>query len=120
MRYKLRRVEGEPVPLSVLTEMEQHPAEPWKVRDRMLNEMGWCVAGTDWAEWTAAALNRLFQEQGATGKAGRITAATVRHRGKKTMKKPKALRRWGRYQGAQPWGAGRIDEEVPQDHRHEH
>ena len=83
MRYKLRRVEGEPVPLSVLTEMEQHPAEPWKVRDRKSNEMGWCVAGMAWAEWTAAALNRLFQEQGATGKAGRITAATVRHRGKK-------------------------------------
>jgi hypothetical protein len=35
----------------------------------------WCA----WAEWKAAALNRLFQEQGATGKPGRITAATVRH-----------------------------------------
>lgn len=40
MRYKVRRVEGEPVPLSVLAEMKRHPEEPWKVRDRMLNEMG--------------------------------------------------------------------------------
>jgi hypothetical protein len=29
--------------------------------------------------WKAAALNRLFREQGATGKPGRITAATARH-----------------------------------------
>lgn len=35
MRYKLRRVAGEPVPMSVLAEMKQHPADPWKVRDRM-------------------------------------------------------------------------------------
>jgi hypothetical protein len=41
MRYKLRRVEGEPVPMKVLNEMERHPADPWKTRDRMLNEMGW-------------------------------------------------------------------------------
>ena len=32
-----------------------------------------------WCEWKAAALNRLFQEQGVTGRPGRITAATVRH-----------------------------------------
>jgi hypothetical protein len=36
MRYKLRRVEGEPVPMNVLTEMEPHPEEPWAVRDRIL------------------------------------------------------------------------------------
>jgi hypothetical protein len=45
-RYKARRVEGEPVPMNVLAAMEQHPAEPWKVRDRMLNQMGWCGKGT--------------------------------------------------------------------------
>jgi hypothetical protein len=33
----------------------------------------------DWCEWKAAALNRLFQEQGTSGQPGRITAATVRH-----------------------------------------
>jgi hypothetical protein len=42
MLYKLRRVDGEPVPMNVLAEMERHPSEPWKVRDRILNEMGWC------------------------------------------------------------------------------
>jgi hypothetical protein len=34
--------------------------------------------GVSWAEWKAAALNRLFLEQGVTGKPGRFTAATVR------------------------------------------
>ena len=72
-------MEGEPVPMNVLAEMERQPAEPWKVRDRMLNEMGWSPKGIPWAEWKAAALNRLFQEQGATEKRGRITAATVPH-----------------------------------------
>ena len=28
----------------------------------------------DWCEWKAAALNRLFQEQGTSGEPGRITA----------------------------------------------
>jgi hypothetical protein len=84
MRFKVRRVEGEPVPTNVLAEMERQPAEPWKVRDRMLKEMGWRPKGIPWAEWKAAALNRLFQEQGATGKAGRITAETVRQWERKT------------------------------------
>jgi hypothetical protein len=79
VRYKVRRVEGEPVPMNVLAEMERHPVEPWKVRDRMLNEMRWHSKGIPWADWKAAALNRLFQEQGATGKTGRISAATVHH-----------------------------------------
>ncbi len=32
-----------------------------------------------WAEWKAAALNRLFLEQGTSGQPGRITAETVLH-----------------------------------------
>jgi hypothetical protein len=48
-RFKARRVDGEPVPMNVLAAMEQHAAEPWKVRDRMLSEMGWCSKGVDWA-----------------------------------------------------------------------
>ena len=32
LRYKLRRVEGEPVPVSGLAEMERHSAELWKAR----------------------------------------------------------------------------------------
>ena len=35
--------------------------------------------GVPWAEWKAAALNKLFKEQGVTGQPGRITAATVEH-----------------------------------------
>lgn len=91
VRYKLRHIPGEPVPLEVLAEMERlqanlmqaddrwegcgpTPAEyPWVARDRMLKQAVWC----SWAEWKAAALNRLFQEKGATGKPGRITAETV-------------------------------------------
>jgi hypothetical protein len=41
MRYKLRRVEGEPVPLSVLRAMESCPTDPWAIRDRMLLELKW-------------------------------------------------------------------------------
>lgn len=77
MRFKLRRVPGEPVPASVLAAMEQCPTEPWVIRDKMLAEMGW--GPQPWAEGKAAALNRLFLEQGVTGKRGRIKAATVRH-----------------------------------------
>ena len=67
--------------MNVLAEMERHPDEPWKVRDRMLQEMGWCSKASSWADWKAAALNRLFLEQGVTGRSGRITAATVLHHG---------------------------------------
>jgi hypothetical protein len=35
--------------------------------------------GVSWEEWKARALNRLFKEQGATGRPGRITASTVAH-----------------------------------------
>ena len=65
--------------MNVLIEMEQQLEEPWKIRDRMLQEMGWCSKGSSWAEWQAARLNRLFLEQGVIGRPGRITAATVRH-----------------------------------------
>jgi hypothetical protein len=51
MQCKLRWVEGEPVPMSVLAEMERRPAEPWKVRDWALKEMGWRLKGPAWAEW---------------------------------------------------------------------
>ena len=79
MQYKLRRVNGEPVPMSMLVEMEQQAGEPWKVRDGLPNEMGWRSKGVPWAQWKAAMLNRLFLEQGTSGQPGRITAATVRH-----------------------------------------
>jgi hypothetical protein len=77
-RYKLRRVEGEPVPISVLVEMERQPAAPWQVQDQMLKEMGWCSKGIPWVEWRAEALNKLFRELSVTGQQGRITAAVQR------------------------------------------
>jgi hypothetical protein len=79
MRYKSRSMEGEPVPMNVLRAMEANPAEPWVIRDRMLDEMGWCSKGKPCAEWKAEELNRLFQEQGVAGEPGRIKAGTVRH-----------------------------------------
>jgi pyruvate/2-oxoglutarate dehydrogenase complex dihydrolipoamide acyltransferase (E2) component len=33
---------------------------------------------TPWAEWKAAQLNQVFEQQGVTGRPGRITADTVR------------------------------------------
>ena len=77
-KYKERRAAGEPVPLDVLHAMEQNPWTPWETRDRMLSEMGWSPDGIPWAEWKAAALNRLSLEQGVTGKPSRIRAKTVR------------------------------------------
>jgi hypothetical protein len=68
LQYKIRKVEGEPVPMDVLAEMERYPAEPWNLRNRMLNTMGWCSKGIPWAEWKTAELNRLLQRQVATGK----------------------------------------------------
>jgi hypothetical protein len=79
MKFKLRRVQGEPVPTNVLSEMEKHPVEPWKVRDQMLEEMGWSPNGVPWAEWKAQSLNQLFKDQGVLGQPGRIKAATVQH-----------------------------------------
>lgn len=63
MRYKLRRVKGEPVPMNMLSEMERQPSDPWNVRDRMLKEMGW--------------------RSKRAGQPGRIRAATMQHGAKK-------------------------------------
>jgi hypothetical protein len=46
-----------------------------------LNDAGEDSKAIPWAEWKADTLNRLFQEQGLTGRTGRITAATIRRAG---------------------------------------
>jgi hypothetical protein len=97
MKYKLRQVEGEPVPMAVLAKMERSQANlmqcsshagggetitveyPWTARDRMLGKMEWRPTRIPWEAWKAVTLNRLFREQGVTGSPGRIKAATVRH-----------------------------------------
>jgi hypothetical protein len=43
---------------------------------RLISDVG---NGIAWAEWKAAALNRLCQEYGTTGSPSRITVDTVRH-----------------------------------------
>lgn len=71
MRFKLRRAEGEPVPMKVLAEMERHPADPWEVRDRKLKLMAWCPKGRPKPKIEAArAFNR---ELGTTGQAVKPT-----------------------------------------------
>lgn len=70
MRFKVRRADGEPVPMSVLAEMERNPSEPWSVRDRALKEMGWCLQGKPYETWKAEALTRMFREHNTRRRAG--------------------------------------------------
>jgi hypothetical protein len=60
-------------------EIEVAPESPQAAGEQLPSEMDWCLRGISWADWKAAALNRLFQQQGVTGEPGNITAATVRH-----------------------------------------
>jgi len=47
---------------------------PYKIRRVPERE-----TGMSWIEWTAGALNQLFQQQGRTGEPGRIMGATICH-----------------------------------------
>jgi hypothetical protein len=40
LRYKVRTMKGQPVPLEIVRAMERS-ATPWQVRDRMLAAIGW-------------------------------------------------------------------------------
>jgi hypothetical protein len=76
--------ETEPEPESANSGVPESAPVPATMEQRQTNPMGgWdpmdTLEGIPWAEWKAAALNRLFQEQGVTGQLGRITAETVRH-----------------------------------------
>ena len=49
LRYKTRRVAGEPVPANVLAGMERCIGEePWEVRDCLLTEVNWTPGGIQW------------------------------------------------------------------------
>jgi hypothetical protein len=65
-KLKTRRVEGEPVPLNVLAEMQRQQSKPWVVRDRMLKEIDWRPNGIPWREWEAAETRRIFRTQANT------------------------------------------------------
>ena len=58
-RYKLRHVDGDPVPLNVLRAMERCPDEPWKVRDELLLKMG-CPKASSWDAWIRRRNDRIF------------------------------------------------------------
>jgi hypothetical protein len=76
-----------PPPPSVLDALSRHKAEVvallrsgnngWAGEDYQALEAE--TKGMSWAEWKAAELNRLFEDQGVTGEPSRITAATVQH-----------------------------------------
>jgi hypothetical protein len=68
-----------PPALTVAPKEPVNAAQPTQPNaERVLSATG-SEREVPWAEIKAATLNRLFQEQGVTGKLGRITAATVRH-----------------------------------------
>jgi hypothetical protein len=64
--------------VDAISEAEASGGEPWVVRDQRMAEIHWYGS---WAEWKAAALNRLFDQQCATPgrRPANMTAATVRH-----------------------------------------
>jgi hypothetical protein len=59
-----KEFDGEPLPLEVVEAMYRHPAEPWKVRDQLLTEMGWHPGASE-AEWRGIAVNRALARAGA-------------------------------------------------------
>jgi hypothetical protein len=63
------RVTGEPPPEAETPNRTQVGVDSATAPERVMS----------WADWKAAALNRLFLEQGTGGQLGRITAETVRH-----------------------------------------
>jgi hypothetical protein len=51
LRYKSRRIAGEPLPLNVVAEMERCiDGEPWERRDVMLTEMNCRPEGIRWTQ----------------------------------------------------------------------
>jgi hypothetical protein len=78
-----RPAEQGPMPPAPLAAVHAYyPAASWaegRAQEPGASEGAEHEQGVSWAEWKAAALNRLFQELGVTGQPGRITDATVRH-----------------------------------------
>jgi hypothetical protein len=74
--YKVRKDDAKPIPLDVLQSMQAASEKPWEVRDRLLSDLTWYGS---YNEWKAAALNRLFEEQGALHQRANITAPTIAH-----------------------------------------
>lgn len=71
-----RKIEGPP-------KEPQEPCPPAPRSPSSINSAVDCSTVTErvmsWAEWKAAALNKLFLELGTAGQQGRITDDTIRH-----------------------------------------
>lgn len=89
-----------PPPPSVLDALSRNKAEIVAMMRSGNNHWGgeYCLAleaetrGISWAEWKAAELNRLFEDQSVTGEPSRITVATVLH-GERRMIEPTGVTR---------------------------
>lgn len=98
-----------PPPVSVLDRLSRHKAEivallrsgndGWAGEDNQASEAE--TSGISWAEWKAAELNRLFENQGATGEPSRITAVTVLH-GERHVSQPTGVTRGAVHRAARP------------------
>ncbi len=66
-------------PVAVGPNEQAGSTEPMSAEPMLATALPEREEGVPWPDWKAAELNRLFQERGATGQPGRITAATVRH-----------------------------------------
>lgn len=88
MRYKARRVDGEPVPMNVLAAMEQHPADPWKVRDRMLDRDGVVLEGYRLGGVEGGGAEPAFPRARRHQETGPNHGGECPPRRKETMKKP--------------------------------
>jgi len=76
---KAAKAPGEPECNPLLQLLHTGSSESSIPNRATLDQVSPDAAGIPWAEWKAAALNRLFQEHGTSGQPGRITAETVRH-----------------------------------------
>jgi hypothetical protein len=56
--YKVSSFKDQPIPWRVLKAMEEQSEAPWIVRDRLLDEIGWCPEGMTWEKWRMQSLAR--------------------------------------------------------------
>jgi hypothetical protein len=70
-----KELDGEPLPLEFIEAMYQHPEEPWKIRDQLLQQMAW-HPGTSEAEWHRILINRVFARDATAEKAAALLERT--------------------------------------------
>ena len=70
---------GDPPKIGVAEELPEPDNQPENRIQTVVDSATAPERVMSWAEWKAAALNRIFLEQGTAGQSGRITAETIRH-----------------------------------------